>query len=421
MNQAVIALVIVIVTMIFMIIDIMPLGATLMLSCIAMQLTGILEITRVYSDFGGTTVIFLVSMLVISNGIFEVGLAQDIGNVLFKTPIVKNERLMIIVCTMVAGILSAFCSNSAVIAMFIPLIAATQVQSGGLIKQKNVLMAVGIACAVGGSITLSGSTSQVVAQGILEEAGVRSMTYFEMGKVALPALIVCAVYMGTVGYALEQKFLTFDDSIDPELLPKEGQAFPAWKKWMVGIVTLLVLAGFVTGTWNIAYCALCGAAVLLATKTLDWKKSFREVDWNTVAVLGFATAMAAGLNDSGAGAMIAEKILALCGGTAASATVVMVVLALLCLVLTNVMSNTAAVAMLAPIALNLAITMGVEPISFVAPIAIASGMAVATPIGTPCMTQSMVAGYRFKDYLLVGLPLTVILGVVLAVLCPVMF
>lgn len=421
MNQAVVALVIVIVTMILMIIDIMPLGATLMLSCIAMQLTGILEISRVYSDFGGTTVIFLVSMLIISNGIFEVGLAQDIGNVLFKTPIVKNERLMIFVCVMAAGILSGFCSNSAVFAMFVPLIAASQVQSGGLVKQKNVLMAVGIACAVGGSITLSGSTSQVVAQGLLEEAGVRTMTYFEMGKVALPALIVCAIYMSTIGYACEKKFLTFDDSISPELLPKEGQTFPVWKKWMVGIVTILVLIGFVTGTWNIAYCALCGAAVLLATKTLDWKKSFKEVDWNTVAVLGFATAMAAGMNSSGAGAMIAEKILSLCGGTAASATVVMVVLALLCLVLTNVMSNTATVAMLAPIAINLAMTMGVEPIAFVAPIAIASGMAVATPIGTPCMTQSMVAGYRFRDYLMVGLPLTVILGVVLAILCPIMF
>ena len=421
MNQAVVALLIVVVTMILMIVDIMPLGATLMLSCMAMKFAGILEISRVYSDFGGTTVIFLVSMLVISNGVFDVGLAQDIGDLLFKTPVVKNERLMIFVCVIVAGILSGFCSNSAVFAMFVPLVAAAQVQSNGMIKQKNILMAVGIACAVGGSITLSGSTSQVVAQGLLEEAGVRSMTYFEMGKVALPALVICAVYMSTVGYKMEQKFLTFDDGIDPELLPKEGQSYPVWKKWMVGIVTLLVLLGFVTSTWNIAFCARCGAAVLLATKTLDWKKSFREVDWNTVAVLGFATAMAAGLNDSGAGAMIADKILALCGGPAASATVITVVLALLCLVLTNIMSNTATVAMLAPIAINLAVTLGVEPIAFVAPIAVASGMAVATPIGTPCMTQSMVAGYRFKDYMMIGLPLTVLLGVVLAVLCPIMF
>lgn len=421
MDLALIALIIVVVTMVLMIIDIMPLGATLMLSCIAMQLTGILDITRVYADFGGTTVIFLIAMLIIGNGIFDVGLAQDIGNLLFKTKIVKNERLMIFVCTIIAVILSAFCSNSAVIAMFIPLVAATHVQSGGTIRQKNVLMAIGMACAVGGSITLSGSTSQVVGQGLLEEAGVRTMTYFEMGKVAFPALIVVAIYMSTIGYRILDKHVKIDDSIDPELLPKEGEHYPKWKKWLVGVVTVLVLLGFVTGTWNIAYCALCGAAVLLATKTLDWKKSFKAVDWNTVCVLGFATAMAAGMNSSGAGKMIADWILNLCGGETASVTMIMVVMSLLCLVLTNVMSNTATVAMLAPIAINMALNMGVEPLVFVCPIAVASGFAIATPIGTPCMTQAMVAGYRFKDYLVVGLPLTVLLGVVLAVLSPIMY
>lgn len=421
MNPAIIALIIVIVTMVLMILDKMPLGATLMLACIAMQLTGIIKFTRVYSDFGGTTVIFLIGMLIIGNGIFDVGLAQDIGNALFKTSLVKNERLMIFVCTIVAGVLSAFASNSAVIAMFIPLVAAAHVQSNGKIRQKNILMSIGMACAVGGSGTLSGSTSQVVGQGLLEEGGYRAMTYFEMGKVAFPALVVVAIYMATIGYSLNKKFIEFNDDVDPELLPKEGQTFPKWKKWMVGIVTVLVLLGFVTGTWNIAYCALVGAAVLLATKTLDWKKSFKDVDWNTVCVLGFATAMAAGMNDSGAGKMIADWMLNLCGGTAASATVIMIVLALLTLILTNVMSNTATVAMLAPIAISMAVSMGIEPISFVCPIAIASGMAVATPIGTPCMTQSMVIGYRFKDYLIIGVPLTILLGVVLAVLCPIMY
>lgn len=420
MSSAVIALIIVVITMVVMIIDKIPLGATLMLSCIAMQLFGILDFARVYSDFGGNVVIFLIGMLIIGNAMFDVGLAQDMGNVLFKTGIANNERVMIAVVSLVAGVLSAFLSNSAVIAMFIPLIAAAQVQTGGKIRQKNVLMAVGMACAVGGSVTLSGSTSQVVAQGVLEEAGVRAMTYFEMGKVAFPALLVVVIYMSTIGYKILGK-IEFDDSVDPDLVPKEGQEFPAWKKWVTGIVFVLVMIGFFTGTWSLGYVALLGSAVLLATKTVDWKKSFKDVDWNTVAVLGFATAMAAGMNDSGAGLMISEFFLNLCGGTAASATVVMVVLALLTLVLTNVMSNTATVAMLAPIALNMATGLGVEPIFLICPIAIASGCAVATPIGTPCMTQSMVAGYRFKDYLKVGLPLTVLLGIVLAVLCPIMY
>ncbi len=422
MDPAVLSIIIVVAAMVLMVIDIMPLGATIMLSCIAMQLTGILEITRVYSDFGGTTVVFLVCMLIIGNGLFEVGLAEDIGKKLFKTKIMKNERLMVFACILVAGILSGFCSNSAIFAMFAPLVAAAQLETQGKIKQKNLLMGIGMACAVGGSITLSGSTSQVVAQGLLEEGGYRAMTYFEMGKVAFPLLLICAIYMSTIGYSVGKKVLAeVDDSIDPEMLPKEGKVVPAWKKWMTGGITLLVLAGFITGTWNIAYCALFGATVLLATKTLDWKTAFKGVDWNTVVVLGAATAMAAGLNSSGGGKLIADTILNLCGGPAASAALLISVMGLLCLVLTNIMSNTATVAMLGPIAINLALELGVEPILFLLPIAIASGCAVATPIGTPCMTQSLVGGYKFKHYLIMGVPITILLGIALVVLCPIMY
>jgi di/tricarboxylate transporter len=72
------------------------------------------------------------------------------------------------------------------------------------------------------------------------------------------------------------------------------------------------MIGFFTGTWSLGYVALLGAAVLLATKTVEWKKAFKDVDWNTVCVLGFATAMAAGMNDSGAGLMVSEFFLKHC-------------------------------------------------------------------------------------------------------------
>lgn len=422
MEQSTIAIIIVIIAIILMVTEIIPLAATIMLAAIAMSIAGIQELTVSHEAFGSTTVVFLVGMMIIGNGLFETGVAQSMGKYLFRTKVAQNERALIVAIVLIAGILSAFTSNSAVVAMMMPLIASVAYKSGGTIKQKNVLMALGVAAAVGGGITLSGSTSQLVAQGILETTeGVRTMTYFEMGKVALPLLLITAVYFGTIGYSIEKKVFNFEEEIDTEIIPDENQEFVPWKKWMCGIVTILVLLGFIFNVWNIGFVALVGATVLLATKCLDYKKALKGVDWNTVIILGGAQAMAAGLDSSGAGAMIANGILGLCGGENASAFVIMAAMAAITLVLTNLMSNTACVAMMTPIAISVSAAMGTDALSLIIPMVIASQCAVATPIGTPCMTQVLVGGYRFKDYLKVGVPLAVILTVMIIVLSPIMY
>lgn len=422
MEQSTIAIIIVIIAIILMITEVIPLAATIMLAAVAMSIAGIQELTVSHEAFGSTTVVFLVGMMIIGNGLFETGVAQSLGKYLFRTKIAQNERMLIVAIVLIAGILSGFTSNSAVVAMMMPLIASVAYKSGGTIKQKNVLMALGVAAAVGGGITLSGSTSQLVAQGILETTeGVRTMTYFEMGKVALPLLIVTAVYFATIGYSIEKKVLNFEEEINEEIMPDENQKFVPWKKWLCGIVTILVLLGFIFGVWNIGFVALVGATILLATKCLDYKKAIKGVDWNTVIILGGAQAMAAGLDSSGAGARIANGILSLCGGENASAFVIMAAMVAITLVLTNVMSNTACVAMMTPIAISVAAAMGIDALSLIIPMVIASQCAVATPIGTPCMTQVLVAGYRFKDYLKVGVPLGVILLIITIVLSPMMY
>ena len=110
------------------------------------------------------------------------------------------------------------------------------------------------------------------------------MTYFEMGKVALPLLIVTAIYFGTIGYNIEKKVLDFEEKVDEDIIPDENQEFVSWKKWMCAIVTILVLLGFVFNVWNIGFVALVGATILLATKCLDYKKALRGVDLSLIHI-----------------------------------------------------------------------------------------------------------------------------------------
>ena len=71
-------------------------------------------------------------------------------------------------------------------------------------------------------------------------------------------------------------------------------------------------------------------------------------------------------------------------------------------VLSNFMSNNAAVVICAPIGIFIAQTFGVSPLPFVMAAGIGANLSVATPIATSTITMTLVAGYRFKDYLKIG-------------------
>ena len=87
-------------------------------------------------------------------------------------------------------------------------------------------------------------------------------------------------------------------------------------------------------------------------------------------------------------------------------------------ILTNIMSNIATGTMMFPIVIALANGMGVNPTTFVIAVVIACQCAFATPVGTPCVTQTMVGGYKFMDYVKIGLPLNIITTVAAVFLIP---
>lgn len=90
--------------------------------------------------------------------------------------------------------------------------------------------------------------------------------------------------------------------------------------------------------------------------------------------------------------------------------------------MTNFVSNTADVALLAPIGLSLASQLGFDPKAILVAIVISSSLAYATPMGTPpnAMVYN-VAGYSFKDYVKAGVPLIIVSAIVSFVLLPILF
>lgn len=189
MEQSTLAIIIVLLAIVSFALEKIPVALTAILASLAMAIFGITDYSKAYSDFGSQAAVMVAAMMICGNACFDNGVAQAMGNKITKIGLGKNERLLVTVMTGFAVFLSAFFSNSAVVAMMIPLVASVVSKSGGRCTNKRVLMAVGMGSAAGGFCTLSGSTPQVAAQTILETTpGCTPHALFYAGKGRDPAV-----------------------------------------------------------------------------------------------------------------------------------------------------------------------------------------------------------------------------------------
>lgn len=442
MDSSTIAIVITVITIVSFILEKIPLAMTAMIASLAMGiLVPEMKLSDIYSGFSSNNVIMVAGMCIVGDALFKTGMANKIGKALGKSAVAKNERTFLVAVVICCTVMSAFLSNSGTIAMWMPLIAAVAAKSNGVIRSKMIILAAGIACAVGGAGTLVGSTSQQTANAVLMGvAGYEDgLSLFDQTKIMIPLCLIMIVYFATVGYSLTKKVLKpenpdFDKgNYYADLASKTSDEtqndVPAWKGWFSLIVLLLCIVGFVLTDQaafkpyiNVAVVALIGATVLITSGCMPLKKTLAEMDWNTLVILAAAQGFAKGLDVSGGGKVIADAVLNLFGGQEASTAVLMAVGVIVTTILTNFMSNTALAAMMTPIYIQIANSLGVSPVPFVIAIGcVATNLACATPVGTPACTQTLPAGYKYMDYMKIGGPLCIILIIAAAILCPIMY
>lgn len=442
MASSTIAIIITILAIISFVWEKIPLAMTAMIASLAMGIVlPEMKLSDVYSGFASTTVMMVAGMCIVGDALFETGMAKKIGKAISRSSVAKNERLFMVVVVICCAIMSAFLSNSGTIAMWMPLIAACAAKSNGVIRSKMVIMAAGIAAAIGGAGTLVGSTSQQTANAVLMgykgfEGG---LGLFDETKVMAPLCIIMVIYFATIGYWLCKKVLkpespdfnkgNYYAELEATSSDEESDSIPLWKGRLSLIILIVCILGFILTSFeqvqpylNVGIVALIGATILITTGCMPLKKTLAGMDWNTLIILAAAQGFAKGLDVSGGGKVIAEAILNMFGGQGASPIALMVAGVVVTTVLTNFMSNTALAAMMTPIYVEIALSLDISPIPFVIAVgAVATNLACATPVGTPACTQTLPAGYKYMDYVKIGGPLCLILMVAAAVLCPIIY
>ncbi len=154
--------------------------------------------------------------------------------------------------------------------------------------------------------------------------------------------------------------------------------------------------------------ALAGAVVLLAvTRVIPLRQLYESVEWPIIVLLGSMIPIGVALQDSGGTALIAQTIVGLAAGS--SPVVVLAILMIVTMTLSDVMNNTATAVIAAPIAIDIANRLDVNPDPFLMCVAVAASCAFLTPIGHKNNTLIMgPGGYHFSDYWRMGLPLEIL-------------
>jgi di/tricarboxylate transporter len=184
---------------------------------------------------------------------------------------------------------------------------------------------------------------------------------------------------------------------------------------LVAMAGIVVLAAF--GVAPIFLLSVLAVAVVLITRCIDAEEAFSFVDGRLLALIFAMLAIGAALEHTGAVALVVEAFAPWLSGL--PPFVLVWVIYLITSVLTELVSNNAVAVVVTPVAIGLGTAIGVDPRPLVIAVMIAASASFATPIGY--QTNMLVygpGGYRFTDFMKIGIPLNLSLGLVVSLAIP---
>ncbi|MEN6413925.1 MAG: SLC13 family permease [Veillonellales bacterium] len=426
MSPALITLLVLGVVALLFVTEIIPLEITAMGGAIALGILGIIPMKVVFSGLSNSTVVLFAGMFVIGAAMFHTGLAQKLGAAIVRLAGTGENSLMF-GTMLIAALISSVSSNTGATAALMPVIIG--ICSVARMPASRQLMPLAYGAGLGGMITLVGTPPNIIAAGTLKAAGFQPFGFFEFAWIGIPLTIAGIAYMMFAGkYFLPKEQLTPQDSAaDAAPIAASQTAAAAGsdskKMWITGatLIGVVIVMALDLPQLPLEVAAVIGAIILILTKCLTADQAYSGIDWVTIFLFAGMMPIATALDQSGAGKLIADQVVSLLGGHP-HPLMVTAVLFLLSGGLTQFMSNTASAALLAPIGISIAQSLGASPYAVLMAIAVAASCAFITPVGTPPNTLVLGPGrYKFMDYVKAGSGLTVVCFVLSLVIIPIVW
>lgn len=392
----VISLIIFVFCIVLFIWDKLPMATSAILGCVLMVIFGVADFKTVFGQFSSNTVILTIGVMIIGASISEVGLAEVIGKWIVRVSKGSETKLMA-ATYIVAAVMSAFLTNSAVLAMFIPIILGVS-QADPKIKAKNLIMPITYACIIGGASTLVGSTQQMTAQGLLEEAGLRTFGIFDFSLVGGMLVLLGLVYCLLIGRKRGEKIWgNRADELECHVSRSDNRNYDVRKMMIMACIFAGMVIFYITEWVPLAITSTSAALLAIITGCISQKKAVAAVNWNVVGRLGACLGIAKALTTSGGSALVAEYFQKIVGDDI-SPYLLFCILILMVQITGELITDSTAIVMVLPIVISIAPQLGLNTYAYALGITLAVAVGYSTPLGSSTLGMAMSAGYQFRDF-----------------------
>jgi len=175
-------------------------------------ITGILSLDQALSVFANPAPITIACMFVLSAGLERTGCIDVIGNVFIRLA-GTTELRAIFVLSVLGALLSAFMNNTPVVVVFLPIVISLANTTG--LNASRLLIPLSFASILGGTCTLTGSSTNLIIDGVAQQLGQPAFTMFEVSKLGIIYAVIGIAYLLTVGRRLLPHRETAANELDP--------------------------------------------------------------------------------------------------------------------------------------------------------------------------------------------------------------
>jgi solute carrier family 13 (sodium-dependent dicarboxylate transporter), member 2/3/5 len=409
--------------------------------CIGLILvfTGVVTRQEVAMLYWSDACWFIMGSLMFAAAFVKTGVDKRMCLMMFKKLAVPNVKWVTLIFFIIISPLAAFISDHALAAMFLPI--GMLLYQNSLTREipedkelaKMLMIAIAMACNIGGPGAPSGGARNVIMMTYLNDMFGFDIGYFQWVTYCFPFILAM---IPITWFMVNWRFKPRITSLAPAMnqLQREIGKMGGWNSkqiWALIIFVLMVYGWFTEKVFynmgiypvrlGIGVIAVAGAVAYLLTGVVNWRDYQERVDWGVVWLYAGAIIFGRTLDSTGAAYWLARSVIDGLAPLGMDAGLPLMAISNgLTAVLTNLMADGPAAAAVGPIALNMAglVHPGTTYLPFMAMgTAIASSFAYCLIIGTPPNAIVYASGYlEPKDYLRVGIPMWFFANV-LIVLC----
>lgn len=203
------------------------------------------------------------------------------------------------------------------------------------------------------------------------------------------------------------------EPVEPEFIRKDKIPIAIFILALVVVVASLNI-------YPITITALAGAFIMVLTRCLRIKEAYESVDWRVILIIAALIPLGKALEATGGAELISRQIISTAGSLGPVA--LLSLLYVLTTIITEILSNTACIVLMFPIAISIAALLNVDAKPFIMAVTFASSLSFLTPIGYQTNTIIYgLGGYKFRDFLKFGTPLNIICWILATLLIPIIW